>query len=47
MHYNTFPAIEIDVADVEREVAAAGSDADVHVLDGDESFRFERPYADG
>jgi L-ascorbate metabolism protein UlaG (beta-lactamase superfamily) len=47
MHYDTFPPIEIDVGDVEREVAAAGSDAEVHVLDGDGSFGFERPYADG
>jgi L-ascorbate metabolism protein UlaG (beta-lactamase superfamily) len=47
MHYDTFPPIEIDVGQVEREVAAAGSGADVHVLDGDESFAFERPYAEG
>ena len=37
MHYDTFPPIEIDVEDFEREVKAAGSDADVHVLDGDET----------
>ena len=46
MHYDTFPPIEIDVEDVEREVSAAGSDAEVHVLDGDEGFAFERPYAE-
>ncbi|MFC7007565.1 metal-dependent hydrolase [Halalkalicoccus salilacus] len=38
MHYDTFPPIEIDVSDFEREVEATGSDADVHVLEGDESF---------
>jgi len=37
MHYDTFPAIEIEVEDLAREVAAAGSDAEVHVLDGDET----------
>jgi L-ascorbate metabolism protein UlaG (beta-lactamase superfamily) len=41
MHYNTFPAIEIDVRDFEREVKAAGSHAEVHALDGDESFTLE------
>jgi L-ascorbate metabolism protein UlaG (beta-lactamase superfamily) len=41
MHYNTFPLIEIDPEDVVREVKAAGSDAEVHVLDGDESFTLE------
>jgi L-ascorbate metabolism protein UlaG (beta-lactamase superfamily) len=38
MHYDTFPPIEIDVEDFEREVDAAGSSAAVHVLDGDESY---------
>jgi L-ascorbate metabolism protein UlaG (beta-lactamase superfamily) len=38
MHYDTFPPIEIDVSDFEREVEATGSDAEVHVLEGDESF---------
>jgi len=38
MHYDTFPPIEIDVGNLEREVAGTGSDAEVHVLDGDESF---------
>ena len=37
MHYDTFPAIEIEVEDLAREVAATGSDAAVHVLDGDET----------
>ncbi|WP_247009139.1 metal-dependent hydrolase [Halorientalis litorea] len=37
MHYDTFPPIEIDVQDFVNEVAGTGSDADVHVLDGDES----------
>jgi L-ascorbate metabolism protein UlaG (beta-lactamase superfamily) len=37
MHYDTFPPIEIDVEDFEREVTGTGSDADVHVLDGDET----------
>jgi len=47
MHYDTFPPIEIDVSQFEREVAATGADADVHVLDGDESHTFERPYSEG
>jgi len=38
MHYDTFPAIEIEVDDLVREVKAAGSDTEVHVLDGDETF---------
>jgi len=37
MHYDTFPPIEIDIEDFEREVDGTGSQADVHVLDGDES----------
>ncbi len=37
MHYDTFPAIEVEVEDLAREVAAAGSDAEVHVLAGDET----------
>jgi L-ascorbate metabolism protein UlaG (beta-lactamase superfamily) len=37
MHYDTFPPIEIDTQDFVREVDATGSDADVHVLDGDET----------
>ena len=38
MHYDTFPPIEQDPDDFRREVKAAGSDAEVVVLDGDESF---------
>ncbi|MDL0127561.1 metal-dependent hydrolase [Halobacterium salinarum] len=37
MHYDTFPPIEVDIEDFEREVNATGSQADVHVLDGDET----------
>jgi L-ascorbate metabolism protein UlaG (beta-lactamase superfamily) len=38
MHYDTFPPIEIDVDDFGREVRATGSDADVVVLGGDQSY---------
>ncbi|QGN06705.1 metal-dependent hydrolase [Halorhabdus sp. CBA1104] len=38
IHYDTFPPIEQDPEDFAREVEAVGSDADVHVLDGDETF---------
>ena len=38
MHYDTFPPIEVDTRDFVNEVKATGSDAEVHVLDGDESF---------
>jgi L-ascorbate metabolism protein UlaG (beta-lactamase superfamily) len=38
MHYDTFPPIEIDTEEFESEVKATGSDADVHVLEGDETF---------
>jgi L-ascorbate metabolism protein UlaG (beta-lactamase superfamily) len=38
MHYDTFPPIEQDPQDFVREVAATGSDAEVHVLEGDETF---------
>jgi len=38
MHYDTFPPIEQDPEDFAREVKAAGSQADVHVLAGDETF---------
>jgi L-ascorbate metabolism protein UlaG (beta-lactamase superfamily) len=41
MHYDTFPPIEIDTDDFVREVRATGSDAEVQVLDGDESFTLE------
>jgi L-ascorbate metabolism protein UlaG (beta-lactamase superfamily) len=38
MHYDTFPPIEQDPQDFVREVEATGSDAEVHVLAGDEPF---------
>ena len=38
MHYDTFPPIEIDTDDFVREVKATGSDTEVVVLKGDESF---------
>jgi len=38
MHYDSFPPIEIDTDDFVREVKATGSDTEVVVLDGDESF---------
>ncbi|GGK61562.1 metal-dependent hydrolase [Haloarcula sebkhae] len=38
MHYDTFPPIEIDTQDFVNEVKGTGSDAEVHVLDGDETF---------
>ena len=41
MHYDSFPPIEIDTDDFVREVKATGSNAEVHVLDGDESFTLE------
>jgi len=41
MHYDSFPPIEMDTDDFVREVAATGSDAEVVVLDGDESFTLE------
>ncbi|WP_135363375.1 metal-dependent hydrolase [Halosimplex halophilum] len=44
MHYDTFPPIEIDPQDVVDEVAATGSDAEVHVLDGDETFDLSEGY---
>jgi len=44
MHYDTFPAIEVDADDFVREVQGTGSDAEVHVLDGDESFTLEPMY---
>jgi L-ascorbate metabolism protein UlaG (beta-lactamase superfamily) len=37
IHYDTFPPIEQDPEDFVTEVEATGSDADVHVLAGDES----------
>jgi L-ascorbate metabolism protein UlaG (beta-lactamase superfamily) len=44
MHYDTFPPIEIDVEEFVSEVEATGSQAEVHVLDGDETFALEPPY---
>jgi len=41
MHYDTFPPIEIDTDEFVNEVAGTGSDAEVHVLDGDESFTLQ------
>jgi L-ascorbate metabolism protein UlaG (beta-lactamase superfamily) len=41
MHYDTFPPIEVDVEQFRREVRGTGSDAEVHVLDGDETFALE------
>jgi L-ascorbate metabolism protein UlaG (beta-lactamase superfamily) len=38
MHYDTFPPVEIDTDDFVREVTATGSDAEVVVLAGDETF---------
>ncbi|WP_135828363.1 metal-dependent hydrolase [Halorussus halobius] len=38
IHYDTFPPIEQDPDDFRREVAATGSDAEVEVLDGGETF---------
>jgi len=38
MHYDTFPPIEIDTEDFEREVRANTSGVDPVVLDGDETF---------
>jgi len=37
-HYDTFPPIEQDPDDFEREVAATGSDAAVVALDADEPY---------
>ncbi|GAA0673977.1 metal-dependent hydrolase [Natronoarchaeum mannanilyticum] len=44
MHYDTFGPIEIDVDDFVDEVKGTGSDADVHVLDGDETFELSEGY---
>ncbi len=41
MHYDTFPAVEVEIEDFGREVAATGSDAAVHVLDGDETVTLD------
>ncbi|WP_415381740.1 metal-dependent hydrolase [Halosimplex sp. TS25] len=44
MHYDTFPPIEIDTDRFVNEVAGTGSDAEVHVLDGDETFDLSEGY---
>jgi L-ascorbate metabolism protein UlaG (beta-lactamase superfamily) len=44
MHYDTFPPIEIDTDRFVSEVEATGSDAEVHVLDGDETFDLSEGY---
>jgi len=44
MHYDTFPAIEVDTDRFVSEVEATGSDAEVHVLDGDETFDLSEGY---
>ena len=41
MHYDTFPPIEIEVQDFVNEVRGTGSDAEAHVLEGDETFTLE------
>jgi L-ascorbate metabolism protein UlaG (beta-lactamase superfamily) len=38
MHYDTFPPIEIETEDFEREVRGTASGAEPVVLDGDETF---------
>jgi len=38
MHYDTFPPIEVDTDEWEREVEATGSGAETHILDGEESI---------
>jgi L-ascorbate metabolism protein UlaG (beta-lactamase superfamily) len=40
MHYDSFPPIEIDTDDFERELRATAGAAEAVVLDGDESFEF-------
>ena len=37
MHYDTFPPIEVDTDEWEREVRATGSGAETHILDGEGS----------
>jgi L-ascorbate metabolism protein UlaG (beta-lactamase superfamily) len=38
MHYDTFPPIELDTDEFERELKATGASAEAAILDGDESF---------
>lgn len=44
MHYDSFPPIETETDRFEREVEATGSDAEVIVLDGDESVDLAELY---
>ena len=37
MHYDTFPPIEVDTDEWEREVEATGSEAETHILGGEDS----------
>lgn len=41
MHYDTFPPIEIDTDEFEQSVEESGSDADVVVLAGDETYTLD------
>ena len=41
MHYGTFPPIDLDPDEWAREVRATGTQAEPHVLDGDETFVLE------
>ena len=46
IHYDTFPPIEQDPADFEREVKGVGSTATVHALEGDESIDLDASMLD-
>jgi L-ascorbate metabolism protein UlaG (beta-lactamase superfamily) len=41
MHYDTFPPIEVDPEEFRREVKATGSQAEVRILEGDETITVE------
>ncbi|QLD87166.1 metal-dependent hydrolase [Natronomonas halophila] len=41
MHYDTFPPIEIDTADFERELKATGTEAEAVILKGEETFTLD------
>jgi L-ascorbate metabolism protein UlaG (beta-lactamase superfamily) len=41
MHYDTFPPIEVDPEEFRREVRATGSQAEVRILEGDETITVE------
>jgi L-ascorbate metabolism protein UlaG (beta-lactamase superfamily) len=41
MHYDTFPPIEVDPEEFRREVKATGSQAEVRILDGDETISLD------